>query len=150
MGSRVRVRGLNRNMRQIQKTVDKATLRTMKAAMKDLERVASETAPFDEGDLEMGGSHGVNKISDGLEGWVKFEAWNDHPRRSYDFNYAIWIHEETYNLGEKSKQKSGGRGLSGKSYPVQKKYLTRPHEGEAPTYRKMIEQETKKSLRSMG
>jgi hypothetical protein len=134
----VQIRGLNTNSRKIRKIVEQTAFNAMKDCMKDLERVASETTPYDEGDLEMGGSHGVDKKGDTIQGWVKFEAWNDHPNRSYDFNYAIWIHEETYNLGEKSKQKAGGHGLSGKSYPVGNKYLTRPHEGEAPTYRNLV------------
>jgi hypothetical protein len=147
--SRVSIRGFNRNMKKIEKKVQNASVKTMKKAMMDLERVASETAPLDEGDLEMGGFHDVDINNSGKEimGWVGFEAWNDKPNRSYDFNYAIWIHEKTYNLGERSKQKSGGQGLSGKSYSVGNKYLTRPHEGEAPVHREMLKQAIKKSLR---
>lgn len=143
----VKIRGLQANTNKIIKIVEKSTRTSLKEAMKDLERVASETAPLDEGDLEMGGEHDVDKHSKGWQGWVWFEAWNDNPNRSYDFNYAIWIHEETYNLGEKSRQKGGGQGMSGKTYPVNNKFLTRPHEGEAPTYRDLIEQELKRALR---
>lgn len=143
----VKVRGLKSNMNKINKIVAKSTYNSMKSAMDDLQRVASETTPYEEGDLEMGGFNGVDKYSDSIMGWVGFEAWADAPNRSYDFNYAIWIHEETYELGELSKQKSGGSGMSGKSYPVGNKYLTRPHEGEAPTYRALIEQELKMALR---
>jgi hypothetical protein len=143
----IQIRGLASNTKKILKAVDQASSQTMNFAMKDLERVASETAPLDEGDLELGGSHGVNKKGDAYEGWVKFEAWNDEPGRSYDFNYAIWTHEESYNLGERSQQKGGGSGLSGNSYPVNNKYLTRPLEGEAPFYRDKIEEEVKKKLR---
>lgn len=143
----VKVRGLKQNKKFIHNTVRKTAIATMKDAMKDLERVASETTPYDEGDLEMGGFHDVDLEGSKIIGWVGFEAWNDHPNRSYDFNYAIWIHEETYNLGERSKQKAGGSGLSGNHYPVGNKYLTRPLEGEAPYYRTLIEQEIKKALR---
>jgi hypothetical protein len=145
--AKIKIRGLNQNMKKIEKKVWQASVKTMKASMQDLERVASETAPYDEGDLEMGGFRDVDIDGKKIIGWVGFEAWNDHPNRSYDFNYAIWIHEETYNLGEKSKAKAGGRGLSGKSYPVGNKYLTRPLEGEAPVYREQIKQAVKKSLR---
>jgi hypothetical protein len=145
--SRVSIRGFNRNMKKIEKKVFNASVKTMKKNMMDLERVASETAPLDEGDLEMGGFHDVDINGKEIMGWVGFEAWNDHPNRSYDFNYAIWIHEETYNLGAKSKQKGGGRGLSGKSYPVGNKYLTRPLEGEKLVYREQIKQAIKKKLR---
>lgn len=145
--SSIRIRGFNQNMRKIERKVWNASVKTMKEAMKDLERVASETTPLDEGDLEMGGFRDVDLEGKKIIGWVGFEAWNDHPNRSYDFNYAIWIHEETYNLGAKSRQKGGGKGLSGKTYPVGNKYLTRPHEGEAPVYREMIKQNVKKALR---
>ncbi len=145
--ARVKITGFNKNMKKIEKAVFNASTKTMKMAMKDLERVASETAPYEEGDLEMGGFHDVDVNGKEITGWVGFEAWNDSPNRSYDFNYAIWIHEETYNLGDGSKQKGGGSGMSGASYPVGNKYLTRPHEGEAPTYRNKIEEEVKKSLR---
>ncbi|MGE7976604.1 hypothetical protein ACQKOK_27845 [Bacillus cereus] len=145
--ARVKITGFNKNMKKIEKAVFNASTKTMKMAMQDLERVASETAPYEEGDLEMGGFHDVDVNGKEITGWVGFEAWNDAPNRSYDFNYAIWIHEEEYNLGEGSKQKGGGSGMSGASYPVGKKYLTRPHEGEAPTYRDKIEEEVKKSLR---
>lgn len=145
--SKVKITGFNKNMKKIEKKVFNASVKTMRFAMKDLERVASETAPYEEGDLEMGGFHDVDINGKEIMGWVGFEAWADAPNRSYDFNYAIWIHEETYDLGKLSKQKSGGRGLSGNSYPVQNKYLTRPHEGEAPFYRDKIEQNVKRSLR---
>lgn len=143
----VKIRGLQANTNKIIKIVEKSTKKSLKEAMKDLERVASETAPLDEGDLEMGGEHDVDKHNKGWQGWVWFEAWNDNPNRSYDFNYAIWIHEETYDLGEKSLAKGGGQGMSGTTYPVNNKFLTRPLEGEAPTYRDLIEQELKRALR---
>ena len=146
----VKINNLGKGKRQIEKAVAKATMKAMQFSMKDLERVASETAPLDEGDLEMSGVHDVDKTSNGLKGWVWFEAWNDNPKRSYDFNYAIWTHEETYNLGPKSKKKGSGSGLSGKSYPVGKKYLTRPLEGESPFYRDKIEEEVKASLERLG
>ena len=148
MGS-IKIRGLKRGTNKIMKAVEKSTYTAMTKSMKDLERVASETTPYEEGDLEMGGFHGVDKQSDGVMGWVGFEAFNDNPNRSYDFNYAIWIHEETYNLGDGSKQKSAGSGISGKSYPVGNKYLTRPLEGEAPAYREIIKQDVKRALRNI-
>ncbi|MDE1381196.1 hypothetical protein ACM5ME_17880 [Bacillus subtilis] len=143
----VKIRGLKQGRKYIHNTVRKTAIDTMKNNMKDLERVASETTPLDEGDLEMGGFHDVDLEGHKIIGWVGFEAWADASNRSYDFNYAIWIHEETYNLGKKSQQKTGGSGMSGKSYPVGNKYLTRPLEGEAPYYRKVIEQDIKKALR---
>lgn len=147
--SKVRVRGLSSGRKKIHNAVRNQSIATMRDSMSDLERVASETAPYDEGDLEMGGFHDVDVEGDKYVGWVGFEAWNDKPNRSYDFNYAIWTHEETYNLGEGSRRKRGGSGMSGKSYSVGNKYLTRPFEGEAPYYRETIEDNVKKALRRL-
>lgn len=144
--AKIRIKGLNTNRKAIHNTVRSTAISTMEDCMKDLERVASETTPYDEGDLEMGGFNDVDLAGAKIIGWVGFEAWNDHPNRSYDFNYAIWTHEENYNLGDRSRKKTGGRGLSGKSYPVGNKYLTRPHEGEAKTYRDKIEENIKDAL----
>ena len=145
--SRVRVRGLKSGQKHIHNTVRKTAKETMKHNMMDLERVASETAPLDEGDLEMGGFRDVDVEGSKIKGWVGFEAWNDNPNRSYDFNYAIWTHEETYNLGPRSKKKKGGIGNSGKSYEVGNKYLTRPLEGESPYYRERLEEDIKDALK---
>lgn len=141
--AKVTITGLSRNYGAIKKAVEKSCLESMKICMKDLGRVASETTPYDEGDLEMAYTHEAKKVSDGVVGSVEFAVYNE------DFNYAIWIHEETYNLGEKSKEKAaggGGVGLSGATYPVGRKYLTRPFEGEAETYRDIIEDNLAKDL----
>lgn len=134
------VKGLRSNMRKIKGTVRAKSIDGMKTSMKDLTRVASEAAPLDEGDLEMSGFHDVDVHGSEIKGWVGFEAFNK------DFNYAIWTHEENYNLGEKSKGKSGGAGLSGGHYEVGKGYLIRPFEGEAKTYRGIIESDVKQGL----
>jgi len=143
----VTIRGLQQGEAAILNAVKKASKQVMIDNMTDLERVASETAPLDEGDLEMGGSHSVVVSGDKFIGQVRFQAWNNNPNRSYDFNYAIKMHEDNYNLGKKSQQKAGGSGNSGKSYPVGRKYLTRPLQGEAPYYRKQIKQAVKDALK---
>jgi hypothetical protein len=137
----VKIRGLSSGRKFIHNTVRKTAIETMKENVKDLNRVASETAPYDEGDLEVSGFHSVVAKGAEIIGSVGFEVYNK------DFNYAIWTHEEDYNLGKGSLSKGGGSGNSGKSYEVGNKYLTRPHEGEAPYYRKMIEQDIKEALK---
>jgi hypothetical protein len=144
---KVRVQGLKKGMSNIRSIVDETSEKQMNFAMKDLERVASETTPLDEGDLEKGGSHGVAKRGDSYLGHVRFEAISNKSKKWPNFNYAIWIHEQRYNLGKRSQAKAGGKGLSGKSYSVGRRYLTRPMWGEAPHYRKLIEGEIKKELR---
>lgn len=145
--ARVKIKGLNSGLSKVKKIVKEQAEQTMRACMNDLARVSSETTPYDEGDLEQAWDVRVEQHGNTTYGHVRYEVWADAPNRSYDFNYAIWIHEEDYNLGEKSQQKTGGKGLSGRHYPVGKHYLTRPFEGEAPTYRKMFEENIKKSLR---
>lgn len=137
----VTVKGLRANSRKIKSIVRSESIKGMKASMKDLQRVGSETAPLDEGDLEMSGFHDVDVHGSEIKGWVGFEAYNK------DFNYAVWTHEENYNLGERSKGKSGGSGLSGKHYKVGKGYLIRPLNGEAKTYRGIIQKGVKTGLR---
>ncbi|MDR7207597.1 hypothetical protein [Priestia megaterium] len=136
------VKGLRSNSAKIKGIVHDMGLKAMKANMQDLNRVASEAAPLDEGVLEMSGTNSATSTGTRIVGEVGFEAYNE------DFNYAIWTHEETYNLGERSAKKSGGSGLSGKSYEVGKGYLIRPFEGEAKTYRGIIEKEIKDGLKN--
>jgi hypothetical protein len=137
----VKIRGLSKGRKFIHNAVRKSSISTMKENVKDLNRVASETAPYDEGDLEVSGSHSVVAKGAEIIGTVGFEVYNK------DFNYAIWTHEEDYNLGKGSQAKGGGSGMSGKSYAVGNKYLTRPLEGEAPYYRDMIEKNIKEALK---
>ncbi|MGF9741581.1 hypothetical protein ABEX38_29880 [Priestia megaterium] len=144
MKIKVDIKGLDSNLARIIKATEQSTTKSMKDCMQDLNRVASETAPLDKGDLEMSGTDDVKKTGTGIQGSVGYEVWNTKGKK--DFNYAIWIHEETYNLGDKSLAKAGGKGLSGKSYKVDRKYLERPFYGEAPTYRGIIESNLKKDL----
>ncbi|WP_242278582.1 HK97 gp10 family phage protein [Bacillus cereus group sp. BfR-BA-01313] len=140
--SRVRI-NFHNTVNQITAAVKEASEEAMEKAMTDLVRVSSETTPFDEGDLEDSWGKEVNVSGDEIIGTVDYRVFNQ------GFNYAIWTHEMNYNLGEGSKNKAGGDGMSGAHYPVGNKYLTRPHEGEAPTYRKMFEKEIKNTLKNL-
>jgi hypothetical protein len=138
------------NVRKMNKDIKVTVKDTMTDCMNDLARVSSETAPLEYGNLEKAWTVLVkqpNKFE--TEGFVGYSCWADQPR-SYEFDYAIWIHEMDYNLGPLSKEKQdstgAGHGLSGKIYPVQKKYLTRPFEGEAETYRGIFEQNIKETI----
>lgn len=142
----VKVIGLKSGLSNIKKITKQSTKSSMGTIVDDLTQVASDTAPVDEGVLETSGTNGLIVGGTKIEGWVKFEAWANAKNRSYDFNYAIWIHEATYNLGPKSLMKSGGNGMSGAHYAVGNKYLTRPLYGEANTYRDLIEENLKNSL----
>jgi hypothetical protein len=56
------------------------------------------------------------------------------------------MHEGNYELGEGSRQKSGGSGMSGRTYPVGKHFLTGVLEGEKQTYVKHMEKGIKNEL----
>jgi hypothetical protein len=107
----------------------------------DLQRTASDSAPHLEGILD--GRSWAKDVhwssATKIEGTVVFsvkegnEDWNG-------FNYALKMHEDDYQLGEKSKAKPGGTGMSGTKYPVGKKYLTNPLYGEAETYKNHLQE----------
>jgi hypothetical protein len=54
------------------------------------------------------------------------------------------MHEQQYNLGEKSLAKGGGTGMSGANYSVGSQFLTRPLHGEEETYKKYFAKQVKK------
>jgi hypothetical protein len=135
---------LDVDLRKLEQAADnakKALERGMNDIVDDLVRTSSETAPHYKGTLEKSWSRDVTWKGNRIEGEVTYSVKED------DFNYALWTHEADYNLGEGSLAKPGGTGMSGTSYPVGNKYLTRPLEGEAKTYKAHIAKEIEKELR---
>jgi hypothetical protein len=138
---------LKLNAREVTYKVKNALYTGVWDCVDDLQRTASGSAPHDKGILEQSWAKDVVwQGSRRLVGSVAYsvkegdEDWNG-------FNYALRMHEDVYQLGEKSQQKPGGIGMSGKRYPVGRKYLTNPLYGETETYRrhlqKMIDQALK-------
>lgn len=148
-----RVTGLREfkaNVKDLQKKIRSTVNDTMRDCMNDLARVSSETAPLEDGNLEKAWNILIEKPNKEItKGFVGYSCWADQPR-SYEFDYAIWIHEEHYNLGPLSKEKQastgGGHGLSGTVYEVGRKYLERPFYGEAETYRDIFEENIKETI----
>jgi hypothetical protein len=103
----------------------------------DLVRTSSQNAPHDEGILEKSWSKEINDLTANVSYTVKKKGGKD--KKHGNFNYALKMHEETYNLGEGSRSKSGGTGMSGKTYSVGTGYLMNVVEGEEEVYRKHIE-----------
>lgn len=129
-------------VKRVQSLVDKSAAQGMNNVVKDLARVSGEAAPFEEGDLERASETGVFSTKNEVIGVVGYEVFNKN------FEYAEWIHEDTeYNLQKGSLAKADAKGLSGKSYPVDRKYLTRPLYGEAETYLQVIADEVAKALK---
>ena len=125
---------------QVQRSVKSAVRNSIRTIGQDIARTASESAPHLTGDLEA--SYAVNYSSGSvIKATVEFSVFKD------GFNYAMAMHEWTYKLGEGSRAKGGGTGMSGKSYPVGRKYLTRVLEGEEQAYIDYIKQKVSEALR---
>lgn len=137
----IKIKVNRRALQDVDNKIDKATHEAMAAIVTDLVRVSSEAAPFEEGDLERSGEKAIFEQGDVLIGVVGYEVYNE------DFEYAEWIHEDmSYDLQEGSLAKQDAKGLSGKSYPVDRKYMTRPLYGEANHYKKILDRHVEKAL----
>lgn len=129
---RLDVKLTKNNIKKITGSSQKVLQSSIREIANDLARTSSESAPHWSGNLEKSFKityrFGTNK----LYATIKFSAIED------GFDYAIAMHEWTYQLGEKSRAKAGGTGMSGTSYSVGRKFLTRVLEGEKSTYVKYI------------
>lgn len=144
-----RVRVNVRNAGKIKAAVRNSIEEAVNDVTDDLVRTSSETAPHLRGILEQSYGRSVGWQSKSCIGVVDYSVVEDNGQNGFD--YALWIHEDTeYELGEKSLQKAaggGGVGMSGNSYPVGNKFLTRPLEGEAEAYRKHMQSAVDKGLK---
>ncbi|MFA4885448.1 MAG: hypothetical protein WC601_06710 [Desulfotomaculaceae bacterium] len=110
----------------------------------DLVRVSSEIAPHDKGILEKSHAKEVKVVGVKAEAIVSYTVRERNSKGN--FNYALYMHEGVYDLGEGSRRKPGTSGMSGKHYDVGSKYLTRPLEGEKEAYKKHIEEKVHKAI----
>jgi hypothetical protein len=117
---------------QVKSQVQNAVKSSLRVIGQDLARTASETAPHLTGDLEDSYSVEYSSSGDKFKTTVGFSVFKG------SFNYAIAMHEWTYKLGEGSRAKGGGTGMSGTSYAVGRKYLERVLEGESEAYKDYI------------
>lgn len=108
---------LPKSFGELDKTLLKAVEQGIEDATDDLLRVASLRAPVDEGNLEKSGTSQLIKSGSSIKGFVSFSAMNK------GFNYAKKMNDKTYNLGEKSKQKSS-KGVRSKFSKVAMKVGT--------------------------
>lgn len=98
--------------------------------MDDVKRISSEIAPIDSSRLRKSVETSVKLEPRGIIGEIKFSAVEESKKGK--FNYALWLHEQEYNLGDKSQAAPGTDG-----YEVGNKYLERPLKGESEKYVKM-------------
>ncbi|QGG47651.1 hypothetical protein [Heliorestis convoluta] len=134
----------NRLLRRITKETLRAAEEAVHDCVDDLIRVSSETAPHDKGILEKSHAKEVKVRRGQVDGRVDYTIKERYSQGN--FNYALFIHEGTYNLGKRSRQKPGGIGMSGKHYSVGNKFLTRPLEGESNEYSRHIGKQIKREL----
>lgn len=110
----------------------------------DLVRTSSGAAPHDTGYLSTKGWN--KKVSaSATSGYVEVSYY----AVNYGFNYALKMHEGSYNLGPGSLQKPGGIGMSGTRYPVGPKYLERPLMGERAAYTNHINKQLAAALKAL-
>jgi len=93
----------------------------------DLARIASEIAPIKGSGLRKSVTKAIKLGSNGVTGEVSFSVTEKSGGKS--FNYALWTHEQDYNLGEQSGASPGTDG-----YQVGNKYLERPLKGESQRF----------------
>lgn len=125
---------------QTKSEVERAT----RTIAQDLSRTASETTPHLSGDLSASYSIDYSFSSGKYIATVEFSVFNG------GHNYAVAMHEWSYNLGDGSRAKGGGTGMSGTSYAVGNKFLTRVLEGEAEAYREYYEEKINNAIRRGG
>lgn len=145
MGVNVNVRILRDNRNIISRNASKGAKTAMNDVLDNLAKASSGSAPHDKGILDDSWTKEVGYENAKLFGRVSYNVLGHGA--DGDFNYAVAMHEGNYNLGEGSRQKSGGKGMSGRTYPVGKHFLTGVLEGEKEAYTKHIEKGIKNELK---
>lgn len=144
MRSGVKVTIKKNNLDKIGKNVGSAIRDGINDVGDDLVRASSGATPFDKGTL----SQSWNKnISVSRLQAIAEVSYSVHNR---GFNYAIKMHEGSYNLGPGSRSKPGGQGMSGKRYSVGPKFLERPLLGEQQAYKDHIKEMIQKSIKGLS
>jgi hypothetical protein len=112
--------------------VAKAAEFEMDRATDDLLRISSNIAPIDKSTLRKSGKKYVKWRYGAVVGAVTFSAVESSSGYGR-FNYALWTHEQDYELGEQSAAAPGTDG-----YEVGNKYVERPLKGESVKYLKWL------------
>lgn len=136
MKQTIKVNINNNRFKAYSKQAQKVYQTALDDVLDDLARTSSESAPHDEGILEKSWSKSKEFSGNKPFGVISYTVKKAGGKGN--FNYALKMHEETYNLGEGSQNKPGGTGMSGKTYPVGTGYLGDVAKGEQGTYTKHI------------
>ena len=131
------------------KRYDKELIKKNNVAMKkamqdvvlDLSNTAKGSAPHWKGRLEKSISHNVLASGGYLEGTVGVSVIER------GFDYGQFRHDKPFNLGEKSRAKSGGKsGISGKSFGVGDGFISYPAQANEKAYIEYIEDKFNKAV----
>jgi len=131
---------VDRNLVRIERDVIKAAGQGVEDAMDDLIRISSQIAPIDKGVLRKSWDSEVKRTLTKIIGEVAFSAVESSAGGGR-FNYALWTHEASYNLGPTSSAAAGTDG-----YSVGNKYLERPLYGESAKWIGWIAEEVQKAI----
>lgn len=131
------------------KAVKDATEEAIGIIVEDFERTSSEAAPHDKGILEQSFAHSITWTGNEILAVVDYSVKEENGNGGFD--YAEYIHEsDYYKLGEGSLQKAasgGATGMSGKTYEVDRKFMSRVIEGESEAYTQVIEDLVKDAVK---
>ncbi|WP_042360669.1 hypothetical protein [Geomicrobium sp. JCM 19055] len=139
---------LSNRTKLVSNAVHKALGKSMDIVLDDVVRASSNATPFEYGTLSQSWAKGKSTgLRGGISGTVAYNVTEKGSGGRY--NYAIRMHEDTsYSLGEASRARGGGTGMSGRTYEVGPKFLTRVLDGESQTYRNRFERDIFGSIRS--
>lgn len=143
MRIRTRVTTNVSKLKSASKSIQSALNMSLHDVGDDLVRASSGAAPHETGYLESSWNKKVDTSPTQGSVEVSYRAYNR------GFNYALKMHEGSYNLGEGSRRKPGGVGMSGKRYPVGAKFLERPLMGERSTYQKHVKERLARNLKAL-
>jgi hypothetical protein len=133
----INLKGLKTTRKEVRAAVEEA----IEIIGEDFIRTSSEAAPKDKGVLEDSHSYSAAWQGDSYNAVIDYSVKEENGNHGFD--YAEYIHEsDYYNLGENSLQKAdggGATGMSGKTYEVDRRFMSRVIEGEQEAYTQVVE-----------
>lgn len=144
----VRIKGVSEVVAMIHNDAERSTrvaLEEMRAGADEIAELAAKFAPVDKGNLEAaikveedrGGINNRTRVYVGVDESVVID---DRDGKTVG-DYAVIMHEGTYDLGPKSREKAARLGLK-----VGRKYLERAMKKLGPGIAKRIKERVKKAI----
>lgn len=122
---------IQNNFPMLSDRIKSALKEAMVDIMMDVNMVAIGSAPHWKGTLERSGIH-KDLVDSGST--IGFNIGVSQ-RGKNGFDYGVLRHDSNYNLGEKSRGKSGGAsGIAGTRFPVGQGFISKPMEQNEQAY----------------